>query len=115
MYRSQGPGHVFAISVEGEEWLFDPQPKGRRKKRASEDSKEQEARVIDVIRPNHEIFGMTLPHGTEHPQFSDDQMVSMAVGCLGMMGSRESNRHGAEPRSHSAGVNSSLAELAGNT
>ena len=89
MSRVPGAGDVRVISVDEEQWLFDPQPKGRIGQSVIQDSQGEEARVIDVMLPNHEIFGMTLPRGTEHSQFTDDQLVFMALACLEMRRSEE--------------------------
>ena len=46
IYRGQNGVDVFSISVDGEEWLFDPQPKKDVEKRVGDDSHRDEVRVI---------------------------------------------------------------------
>ena len=83
MHRSQSPGDVFGISANGMEWWwFDPQPKSDLRLMGVDDLTNREIRVIKGIAPDSQTFEMKLPIGTEHPDFSDDQLIFMAVGCL---------------------------------
>ena len=80
--------------------MFDPQPKEDVKQGVSEDFHRRHILVIDVTAPNGEIFGLTLPPGTEHTQFSDDQVIFMALGRLEMMRSgAPRERYGLRQRS----------------
>ena len=99
MHRGQSAGEVFSISVDGEEWLFDPRPREDVEQGVSEDFHRRHIYVIDVTAPNGEIFGLTLPPGTEHTQFSDDQLIFMALGRLEMIRSGEFERR-ASGRGH---------------
>ena len=47
-----------------------------------DDLTNREKRVIKGIAPGFQTFEMKLPIGTERPDFSDDQWILMAMGCL---------------------------------
>ena len=75
----------------------------------SEDFHRRHILVIDVTAQNGEIFGLTLPPGTEHHQFSDDQLIFMARGRLKMMRSGEfGRRHSKRQRSPKSTARTSL-------